>query len=136
MKNLMIIFLFLSSFLLANVATVEIDKMIDDIKAPRKGVDLKELSATLNPFVAIKEDVNDTIVFAPKKKFTKMTLGGIVNDKAYINDSWYREGDPISEYTLKYIGVKGVVLVKGRQIKKIFLHEDKKNLIIMKDDKK
>jgi len=136
MKKIMINILLSTLFLSGDVATDEIDKMIMKIKAPRQGVDLKELSATLNPFVAINQnDTNDTIIFAPKKKYTKMLLGGIMNGRAFINDTWYREGDEVSDYTLKHIGRNGVVLVKGKQIKKLFLHEKQENIIIMKDGK-
>jgi hypothetical protein len=134
MKRLIINTLLSTLFLSADVATDEIDNMITKIKAPRQGVDLKELSATLNPFVAINQnDVNETIVFAPKKKYTKMLLGGIMNKRAFINDAWYREGDNVSDYILKHIGRNGVVLVKDKQIKKLFLHEKQENIIIMKD---
>jgi len=122
----------ISSILFANVAIEEIDSMVEEIKAPRKGVALKQLSATLNPFVSIQKETNRTITSVTKKVYAKLTLSGIMNNKAYINGEWHREGDSVSDYNLSHIGTRGVVLVKKKKIKKLFLHKSD-DIIKMKD---
>ena len=133
MKKLFISFGIVSTLAFSSVATQEIDKMIIQIKEPRKGIELKELSSIPNPFVTVKKDINITKVFVPKRIETNMELGGIVNHKAYINGSWRKEGDDVSGYILQYVGTKGVVLVDDTRIKRLFLHEKKENVITIKE---
>ena len=52
-----------------------------------------------------------------------------MGDKAYINDGWSKVNDNIKDYTLKYIGKKGVVLRYKNKIKKIFLHKSSNDII-------
>jgi len=85
MKKIFINFVILTAVAFSSAATQEIDRMIAEIKEPRKGIELKELSSIPNPFVTVKKDVNITEVFVPKKREENMELGGIVNRKAYIN---------------------------------------------------
>ncbi len=134
MKKHIIGFGIMSSILFANVAIEEIDSMVEEIKAPRKGVALKQLSSTLNPFVAIQKETNTTVSSVTKKVYAKLTLSGIMNNKAYINGEWHSEGDSVSDYNLTHIGTRGVVLVKKNKIKKLFLHEND-GIIKMKDDR-
>jgi len=136
MKKIIISLGAIGSLLFGSPATNKIDDMVDQIKAPREGVDLKELSATMNPFVSIQlEEVNSTIVFAPKKKNVKMVLSGIMNGRAFVNGNWYKEGQIISDYNLTHIGKSGVVLVKEKQVKKLFLHRVNSDAIKIKDGK-
>jgi len=132
MKKYIISLGVMSSILFANVAIDEIDNMVEEIKAPRKGVALKQLSATLNPFVALQKETNMTVKSVTKKVYAKLTLSGIMNNKAYINGEWHSEGDSVSDYNLTHIGRRGVVLVKEKKIKKLFLHK-KDDIIKMKD---
>ncbi len=133
MKKLFISLGIVSTVAFSSVATQEIDKMIVQIKEPRKGIELKELSSIPNPFVTVKKDINITKVFVPKRIETNMELGGIVNHKAYINGSWRKEGDDVSGYTLQYVGTRGVVLVDKARIKRLFLHEKIEDIIMIKE---
>jgi len=133
MKKLFISFGIVVTVAFSSVATQEIDKMIAEIKKPRKGIALEELSSIPNPFVTVKKDLNITKVFVPKRIEANMELGGIVNHKAYINGSWRKEGDDVSGYTLQYVGTRGVVLVDEARIKRLFLHEKKEGIITMKE---
>lgn len=136
MKKIVIGFCIISSLLIGSSTTDRIDTMVEQIKAPREGVALKELSATMNPFVAIQlQEVNSTIIFAPEKKNVKMELSGIMNNRAFINGKWHKEGDMISDYNLTHIGKKGVVLTKEKQLKKLFLNRVKSDAIKIKDGK-
>lgn len=122
-----------ATFAFSDVATQAIDNMVTQIKEPRKGIALKELSSTPDPFVAVKKDANITSIFVPKAKRKDLVLGGIVNHQAYIDGSWHKEDDNISGYTLKYVGTRGVVLVDGEHIKRLFLHKKREGLITMKE---
>ncbi|MEA3455139.1 MAG: hypothetical protein U9R26_01405 [Campylobacterota bacterium] len=133
MKKIFINFVILTVVAFSSAATQEIDRMIAEIKEPRKGIALKELSSIPNPFVTIKKDVNITEVFVPKKREENMELGGIVNRKAYINGAWHKEGDDVSGYTLQYVGTRGVVLVDAARIKRLFLHEKREDIITIKE---
>lgn len=126
---------FVTTFVFSAVATQAIDKMVSRIKEPRKGVELKELATTPDPFVTVGHDVNVTEIIKPKKRKRNLTLSGIVNDKAYINGAWHKEGDLVSGYTLKYVGTKGVVLMDEKHIKRLFLHKKREDIIIMKEGK-
>ncbi len=46
---------------------------------------------------------------------------------------WSNTGDIIMGYTLKYIGKRGVVLRNGNHVKKLFLHENRDNLIKLEE---
>ncbi|MEA3492596.1 MAG: hypothetical protein U9R27_11920 [Campylobacterota bacterium] len=135
MKRLILSAGVLTAFLFGSVASDEIDKMVVLIKARREGIALKELSSTLNPFVTLKKDINETKVYVPEKKDDKIILNGIVNNKAYINGKWHKEGDEIAGYTLKHIGTKGVVLADDSRVKKVFLRKKSEGIIMMKEGK-
>ena len=117
----------------SSAAIQTIDKMVAQIKEPRKGIALKELSSTPDPFVAMSKDVNVTEIIVPKVKRKDLVLGGIVNHQAYIDGAWRKEGDVMSGYTLKYVGTRGVVLMDGEHIKRLFLHKKTEGLITMKE---
>ncbi len=133
MKKFFISFGMMTIVVFASAANQEIDKMIAQIKEPRKGIALDELSSVSNPFVTVKKDVNITKVFIPKKKEESMVLGGIINHKANINGAWYKEGDEVSGYTLQYVGTKGAVLVDATRVKRLFLHEKIEGIITIKE---
>ena len=123
------------TFAFSNAGMQSIDKMVSQIKKPRKGVELKELATTPDPFVTVSQKVNVAEIVKPKKRKRNLTLSGIVNDKAYINGAWYKEGDQVAGYTLKYVGTRGVVLMDEKHIKRLFLHKRREDIIIMKDGK-
>jgi len=121
---------FAAVFLFADAAKHDISNMVVEIKSPRKGIASDKLSSVPDPFIAAVEEVNTTSVAAPIKKEKDIRLGGIINKKAYINDSWHSKGDRVSGYTLEYVGTKGIVLVDGEQIRRIFLQKKKELLIL------
>jgi hypothetical protein len=123
----------LSTLLLASLSEDEVNKIVDQIKLPRVAIGSDELSATPDPFLAVEVDDNVTQIVKPKRKETSFALGAIMNDKVYINDRWYREGDMVEGYKLNYIGTKGVVLIDEDLVRKLFLREKKEGLLIVKD---
>ena len=134
MKKIIIGIGVITSFAISNASNHAIDNMVSEIKKPRKGVALKELSTTPDPFVAIRKDVNVTEVVKPEKR-VNLRLSGIVNHRAYINGVWHKEGDDVSGFVLKYVGSKGVVLMDGEHIKRLFLHKKREGIIKMEEGK-
>ena len=124
---------FVIVFLYADTAKKDIKKMVIEIQKPRKGATVDKLSDVADPFIKVEKDLNITKESLPEKKEVDIKLGGIMNSRAYINDAWRKEGDRVSGYTLKYIGTKGIVLVEGKDIRKVFLH--KKNEILTLSEK-
>ena len=130
-KLLLILGLFVLS-LNAELSVKEIENMVVKIHEKRKGVNLKTLDQTKEPFVLREVKDDATVYVTPvitQKKEAKLSLHAIMNGKAYINDSWKSVDDKIFGYTLKYIGKRGVVLTDGNKIKKLFLHERRDNFI-------
>lgn len=135
MKRYLISIAMITTAVYSGAGTEEIDRMVDQIQKPREGIAQKELSLGSDPFIVFKRDENVTKIIVPAKAEEKLVLNGIVNDKAYINGKWYKEGDEISGYTLKYVGDKGVVLTDSRHIKRLFPHKKRESLIIIKEGK-
>jgi len=132
MKKLFLMVWILSSFVYADLSVDEIQNMVLKIHQKREGIKLETLDSTKEPFVRVEEEkVIKLAVIAAKKKMNeaKMTLHAILNNKAYINNSWMREKDEIMGYTLAYIGKRGVVLRNDNHIKKLFLKKERNTVI-------
>ncbi len=134
MKKFIIFSLFITTTLVAEISLQEIDMMIDKIKKPRDGILLEALSKTPDPFkeqVVLSEGNNTETIISKKDK--DFSLNAIMNGKAFIDDEWRIKDDIVSDYTVMFIGKKGVVLVRERNIIKLFLEKkEHKNIIIIK----
>jgi len=121
----------------ADLSVSQIENMIQKIHLKREGVDLKTLEKTKEPFVRlVKEENNTTVIEIPEViDDVKMSLHGIMEKKAYVNDRWVQEGDVILGYVVKYIGKRGVVFQNGNTIRKLFLGKPKENIIIVERKK-
>jgi len=132
MKNILIVLSLLTSLNCADLSVNQIRDMVTKIHEKREGVSLNTLENTKEPFVRLEEENNVTMFVIPKKKeAAKLTLHAILNGKAYINDEWKKVEDTIGGFTLKYIGKRGVVLRNNNQIKKLFLHKERNNIIML-----
>jgi len=130
MKKLLIILISFSSFSYSDLSVNQIREMVTKIHQKREGIKLEKLEMTKEPFVRLQEENNVTTFVLPvKAEETKLALHAILNGQAYINDKWKSVDDVIGGYALKYIGKKGVVLRNENQIKKLFLHQGRKNFI-------
>jgi len=133
------LFLFLFAFtivLQADLSVKQIEEMVNKIHQEREGVRLETLEDTKEPFVRLQEENNVSIFVIPIAKSieeAKLVLHAIVNGKAFINDSWLKDGDNILGYELKYIGKKGVVLRNENHIKKLFLRKEKDSFIKLEE---
>jgi hypothetical protein len=122
------------SFLYADLTKEQIREMVQHIHQKRVGVKLETLEQTKEPFIRLVENNESVKIITPKaSEEVKLSLHAIMNGKAYINDSWKKKGDSVMGYELVYIGKNGVVLKNENQIKKLFLHKKKNDLILMKE---
>jgi glutamine phosphoribosylpyrophosphate amidotransferase len=108
----------------------QIEEMVLKIHKKRDGAKLATLENTKAPFIEVKIEDNVTAIVAKEVTETKMKLHTILNNKAYINDSWYNLNDTIMGYTLKYMGKRGVVLKDDNGIRKLFLRENNNNFLM------
>lgn len=120
----------------ADLSVQEIEKMVSQIHKEREGVKLETLQKTKEPFVRREEENNVTTFKIPEKsEEVKLMLHAIVNGKAYINDRWYAVEEQVMGYTIKHIGDKGVVLRNDNSIKKLFLYQERENVIQLEERK-
>jgi len=119
-----------------DLSVAQITKMVTQIHQEREGVKLETLQTTKEPFVR-REEKNDvtTFVIPEKTDDVKLMLHAILNGKAYINDRWYGLEEQVLGYTVKYIGKEGVVLRNENSIKKLFLYQERENIIKIEERK-
>jgi hypothetical protein len=131
MKRIIILFVVISSYLVSNITLKEIDMMIDKIKKPRDGILLEALSSTPDPFKQLVSPVSDfnSTNNITLKKDKDFSLNAIMNGKAFIDGKWHIPKDIVSDYEVIFIGKKGVVLARERNIIKLFLKKKKKSII-------
>ena len=133
MKKMILSITLLSSILYADLTMQQIQKMVHKIHEKRNGITLKMLNSTKEPFVHLEVENNETIYVLPEKTEAKLSLHSIMNGKAYINNKWISIDERIIGYQLKYIGKNGVVLRNKNNIKKLFLHKNKENYILIEE---
>ncbi|MFT7824815.1 MAG: hypothetical protein ABXS92_08635 [Sulfurimonas sp.] len=137
MKKLIASFTLLSVVLSADLTVQQIEQMVKKISERREGIKLETLKRTSEPFVRMQESEDHVVKFIvpEKREESRIDLHAIVNEKAYLNESWFEKGDTIMGYTVDQIDNNGVVLKSEMNIKKLFLH-DKKNSIIQLTERK
>ena len=133
MKKILLPLSLISTYLFADLSVDQIQRMVMKIHEKRDGIELQKLDDTKEPFVHIQVEDNTTKYVAPEKDEIEISLHAILNNKAYINDSWYKLNESVMGYQLKYIGKRGVVLRNDTHIKKLFLHENKENYISIEE---
>ena len=136
MNRLIILFTIFTLFLNADLSVEAIKKMVNKIHQKREGVKLETLVNTKEPFVRLEQENNVSTFVIPtieKKEEAKLILHAIMNEKAYINDSWVAISDSILGYDLKFIGKRGVVLRNENHIKKLFLRKKRDSFIKLKE---
>jgi len=132
-KRLLIIGFSISSFLMASGVSVEdIKMMVNKIRAPRIGIDMKQLAYTENPFITVTMDGNNsttTVIFKPKRVEVNVDLDGILNNRANINGKWMKLGDMVGDYNISRIENRDVILRRdNNDTKKLFIYKKKNNI--------
>ncbi|MBN2824743.1 MAG: hypothetical protein JXQ76_05435 [Campylobacterales bacterium] len=136
MKTVVLFFTFISFVFASSVSVEDIKMMVHKIRDKRQGIDMNQLEYTENPFVSVQKDENQTtkVVFKPKREEIKLTVDGIVNQKARINGKWMGIGDMIADYNVSHITPQVVTLYRAdnNSTKQIFVYK-KKNILDQKE---
>ena len=134
MKKISILLILSLSVSYADLSVNQIRDMVTKIHQKRDGINIETLSSTKEPFLhLIKENNTSISTMTQKVEETELILHAILNKKAYINNEWKKIDDTVDGYVLKYIGTKGVVLRNENRIKKLFLHKEGDNFIVIKE---
>jgi hypothetical protein len=124
-KYIFICFLFLSFVSAQDVEIKNIDDKISKIDSPREGISIKSLSSAKNPFYVESVEV-DGVSIQPVEK---ISLKGIMNSKAYINNAWVGLNDEVEGYKVVSITSKSVLLKREDRTKELFLKNKKDSFI-------
>ena len=93
-----------------------IDRLVDQIKSPRKGLARGQISKASDPFVYIKKGQKPIVsVTPPKKRKDRHVLQAIINDRVKIDGRWYREGEKMGPYIITKITGNSVLLTNSRK---------------------
>jgi hypothetical protein len=126
MKKYTFICFFLFSFLSAqDVEIKNIDDKISKIDSPREGITIKTLNNTKNPFYTESIEVDGISV----QPIEKISLKGIMNSKAYINNAWVGLNDEVEGYKIVSITSNSVLLKREDRTKELFLKNKKDSFI-------
>lgn len=137
-KYLLILTLTMSTSLFANELHW-VDTQVEAIKPPRKGMQTQELAGIKDPFVFLvkKEDKKVSSV-APnsavtplqsvKKTPKPLILSLVVNNKAMINETWYKKGDSVRGYKVSEIHQNSVLLISKKKKLLLSTRSSSKNL--------
>jgi len=109
----------------ADLSIGQMEAMVEKIKAKRVGSNIKKSHEFISPFVTIKVDENMTVIEESKVETVIFILGGIINDKAFINEKWQKVDDMVEGYTLIEIENNSVTLVQDDRTIKVFLKQTK-----------
>ncbi len=116
--------------LYADLSISEMETMVERIKAKRAGSKIKKDTKFVSPFVMINKENNNSVMKEPEGASIVFVLGGIMNNKAFLNEKWVKVGDTVDGYTLKEMDANSVTLVQNEHIIKVFLKKSKSILQI------
>jgi len=108
-----------------DVEIKNIDDKISKIDSPREGITIKALNNTKNPFYVESIEVDGSTV----QPVEKISLKGIMNSKAYINNKWFGINDEIEGYKVISITPNRVLLKREDRTKELFLKSKKDSFI-------
>jgi len=111
--------------LYADLSIGQMETMVEKIKAKRAGADIEKSPHFISPFVMIHQNEGKAVIDDPKSNAVEFTLGGIINNKAFINDRWTKVGDKIIGYELTEIKDNYVTLVHEDRTIQVFLKKSK-----------
>ena len=103
----------------------QMETMVEKIKAKRAGAQIEKDPHFTSPFVMIQQDDNRSVIEDPKSNAVVFTLGGIINNKAFLNEKWLKIGDRVEGYELTEIKDNSVTLVQEEHTIQVFLKKSK-----------
>ena len=128
------VFLLLVGCLQAELSVKNIEKMVEEIKAKRTSKMKDDVNIT-TPFILVRQEANSTVkVLEPATvKPTLFTLGAIMNNAAYIDGAWHRQGDEIDGFTVQKIEPDKVTLKQDDRTVVLFFKKAKSILTFSKE---
>jgi len=132
MKTILTLSLLAILPLSAELSVAKIDRMVKQIQGKRSSKVEIDFNKVVSPFVRVVQSENNQTVGVQQieEESVKFHLGGIINQRAKINDRWVEVGDRIEGYTVEKIEEGHVVLKKEDRSVELFLPDpNKKNLI-------
>lgn len=131
MKTLLLIPVFLIGTLFGNANTDWVDKQVQAIKPPRKGVSHTAINRIKNPFIIVYKKTESDQASKTKEQSTQtskkssttgpLKLSAVMNNSALINGTWYQVNDKVRGYKLAKIETDTVLLQAGRTKKMLFI---------------
>ena len=103
----------------------QMEAMVEKIKAKRAGAQMKKDLHFTSPFVSIQRDDNKSVIEDHKSNAVAFILGGLINNKAFLNEKWVKVGDKIEGYELTEIRGNSVTLVQDERTIQVFLKKSK-----------
>jgi len=116
--------------LFAETTIKEIDRLVQDIKKERIGLMPQQIKNAYDPFVYFGKSssggfipfIKPTTVKVGKKRY-HFTLMAIVNKSVKINHRWYHLGEKIYGFKIVRVSRGSVLLQKGSERIKLFMHK-------------
>jgi len=111
--------------LYADLSIGQMEAMVEKIKAKRAGANIEKNPHFISPFVMIQQEGEKAVLDDPKSDEAAFVLGGIINNKAFINEKWRKLGDMVEGYKLTEIQNNHVTLVQEDRMIQVFLKKSK-----------
>jgi hypothetical protein len=127
MKWVLLITLIMADLLTASPINKTIDELLNN---EEERLEIPQY----DPFRRAKPLLVKKLSKRPVYKPAPVTLIAVLNDKAFINGKWYKNGDLLSEGKLIKITDESVYLKKGNKIKILRLKKEKSLLKISEKD--
>jgi len=126
-KTIFFILAILPAYIFADLSIEQMNAMVSKIKSKRAGLDIKDDNSFVSPFVILKKEQNTTKAKfeQPKVKSVAFNLGAIINNKAFVNNSWVAKGDTMNGYKIVEVDDNSVVLKRDAHEVKLFLKKSK-----------
>lgn len=127
MKNKKIVLLVLATVpMLADLTIKQMESMVEKIKSKRVGSKIQKDIDFKSPFVLIQHnDNNVSTIEEPEENKIVFVLSGIINNKAFINNKWVKNGGTVEGYRVQAIEENSATLMLDNRTVKVFLKKSK-----------
>ncbi|WP_201353103.1 hypothetical protein [Hydrogenimonas urashimensis] len=113
----------------AEITINDIDKLVNDIKEERIGLEKKEVATAKDPFIYPGGRYIMSKNVKKRKKRYHFNLTAIINDRVKINRKWYGLNAKVNGYKISKIGEDNVLLVRNNKQVRVFLKRPKSKKI-------
>jgi len=132
--NIVVLCCVVTGPLFAELSIKNIEKMVEDIRTKRVSK-LKDTTPTVSPFIVVNKDENVSVIVKMSDKAIKtdFVLGALINDSAFIDGKWRKQGDAVGDFQLDAIGDSHVVLKRKNRTITLYFRKTKDILKIGKE---